>query len=138
MMVCAHMQSASHRGVPTTLFCLKEYCVWPHMDSHVRKFVRQCLYCVDTRAGAMVPRPYGDIVHGTAPGEVIHFHFMYVGRGWFSVRLVIMDDLSSFVCLQPTEACTAEVTAKHLLHWCKTLGCRVCGLVIPARTLRIE
>ena len=36
--------------------------------------------------------------------------------------LVIMDDLSNFVSLEPAEACTAEVTAKHLLNWCKTMG----------------
>ena len=32
-----------------------------------------------------------------------------------------MDDLSNFVSLAG-EACRAEVTAKHLLNWCKTMG----------------
>ncbi|MEP0580138.1 MAG: reverse transcriptase domain-containing protein [Marinobacter sp.] len=134
LMVCAHMRSAGHRGVAPTLFRLKEYCVWPHMDSQVREFVRQCLHCVDTRAGALIPRPYGDTVHGTAPGEVVHFDFLYVGHSGpegsdglpdedgFRYVLVIMDDLSNYVALEPAEACTAEVTAKHLLAWCKTLG----------------
>ena len=40
----------------------------------------------------------------------------------FRSILVIMDDLSNFVSLEPAEACTAEVTAKHLLNWCKTMG----------------
>ena len=35
---------------------------------------------MDTRAGEIVPRPYGDTVHGTAPGEVVHFDFLYVGN----------------------------------------------------------
>ena len=48
-----------------------------HMDSQVRDFVRQCLHSVDTRAGALVPRPFGDTVHGTTPGEVTHFDFRY-------------------------------------------------------------
>ena len=34
----------------------------------------------------------------------------------FLYILVIMDDLSNFVSLKPAEACTAEVTAKHLLN----------------------
>ena len=34
----------------------------------------------------------------------------------------MMDDLSDFVSLKPAEACTAEVTAQHLLRWCKTMG----------------
>ena len=49
------------------------------MESHVREFVRQCLRCVVTRAGEIVPRPYGETVHGTAPGEVFRFDFLYVG-----------------------------------------------------------
>ena len=81
-----------------------------------------------------MPRPYGDTVHGTAPGEVAYFDFLYVGSSGpegseglpeedgFRYILVIMDDLSNFVSLEPTEACTAEVTAKHLLNWCKTMG----------------
>ena len=134
LMVCAHMRSAGHRGVAPTLFRLKEFCVWPHMDAQVREFVRQCLHCVDSRAGESVPRPFGDTVHGKVPGEVVHFDYLYVGNSGpegenglpdedgFRYVLVIMDDLSNFVWLEPTEACTAEITAKHLLNWCKTLG----------------
>ena len=79
--------------------------------------------------------PYGDTVHGTAPGEVVHFDFyMSAAADLKVVRvclkrmdfatswLVIMNDLSNFVSLEPAEACTAEVTAKHLLNWCKTMG----------------
>ena len=36
--------------------------------------------------------------------------------------LVIMDDLSNFVWLEPPESCMAASTAKNLLRWCKTLG----------------
>ena len=46
----------------------------------------------------------------------------------FRYVLVIKDDLSSFVWLEPTEAFTAEVTATCLLQWCKTFwGCHWCG-----------
>lgn len=55
--VCAHVRAAEHRGEAPTLFRLREHCVWPHMDSDVREFVRQCSHCVDTRASAVVPRP---------------------------------------------------------------------------------
>ena len=39
----------------------------------------------------------------------------------FRYILVIMDDLSNFVSLAG-EDCRAEVTAKHLINWCKTMG----------------
>ena len=75
-----------------------------------------------------------DFRNGTAPREVVHFDFLYVGSSGpegseglpeedgFRYILVIMYDLSNFVSLEPAEACTAEVTAKHLLNWCKTMG----------------
>jgi len=34
----------------------------------------------------------------------------------------MMDDLSNFTWMEPTGACTARLTAHHLLNWCKTLG----------------
>lgn len=36
--------------------------------------------------------------------------------------LVMMDHLSNFTWLEPTGACTATLTARHLFNWCKTLG----------------
>ena len=134
LMICAHMRDAGHRGVAATLVRLQEFCVWSGMESHVRDFVGQCLHCADTRSGDVVPRPLGETVHGTAPNEVVHFDYLYVGQsgplasqglseaGGFRYILVIMDDLSNYVCLEPVEVCTAESTAAALLNWCKTLG----------------
>ena len=73
-------------------------------------------------------------MHGTRPGEALHFDYLYVrGSGLlskdrlnegdgFKYVLVMMGDLSNFVRLKPTESCTAASTTKHLLRWCKTLG----------------
>ena len=68
-------------------------------------------------------------------GEVLHFDYLYVGdsgsRGKLRLEekddfkhvLVMIDDLSNFVWLEPMEFRTAESTANHhLLGWCKTLG----------------
>ena len=75
-----------------------------------------------------------DFRNGTAPREVVHFDFLYVGSSGpegseglpeedgFRYILVIMDDLSNFVSLEPAEACTAEVTAKSC-----SMGAPVCG-----------
>ena len=34
----------------------------------------------------------------------------------------MMDDMSNWVWFEPTEACTARLTAQHLLTWCKIIG----------------
>ena len=92
----------------------------------MREFVRQCLHYADTRSGDVVPRPLGETVHGLAPNDVVHFDYLHVGEsdpqasqalpedGGFRYMLVIMDDLSNFVLMEPVEICTAEATAASL------------------------
>ena len=80
LMVCAHMKDAGHRGAVATLQRLSEYCCWLRMEDHVKEFVKQCLHCMDSKAGEKVPRPLGETVHGTSPGEVVHIDYLYVGE----------------------------------------------------------
>ena len=86
---------------------------------------------MDSKAGEKVPHPLGKTVHGTRPSELVHFDYLYVGAslplsdddlnedGGYSYILVMMDNMSNWVWLEPSEACT---TAQHLLAWCKTIG----------------
>ncbi|CAN0091957.1 unnamed protein product, partial [Sphacelaria rigidula] len=125
LMICAHMRDAGHRGVAATL---------QGIETHVREFFRQCFHCADSRAGDPVPRPLGEPVHGTTPNEVVHSDLLYVGESGplaspglsedagFRYVLIIMDDLSNFVALEPVTMYTAESTAASLLNWCKPLG----------------
>ena len=73
--------------------------------------------------GRRCSRPLGETVHGTAPNEVVHFDYLYVGEsgpqasqdlsedGGFRYILVIIDDLN-FVSMEPVVLCTAEATAE--------------------------
>ena len=104
------------------------------MEEHVTEFVNHCLHCMDSKAGEKVPFPLRETVHGTRPGEVVHFVYLYVGEseplgddglhegGGYSYILVMMDDMSNLVWLEPTGACMARLTAQHLFglvrdHW---------------------
>ena len=81
----------------------------------MREFVRQCIHSADTRSGDVFPRPLGETVHGTAPNEVVHVDYLHVGEsgpqashglaedGGFRYILVIMDDLSNSVLMEPVE-----------------------------------
>ena len=75
--VSGHMQEAGRRGSAATLQRIKYYCCWTGMAADVRDFVKQCLHCVDSKAGEMVPRPFGETVHGTRVGEVLQFDCMW-------------------------------------------------------------
>ena len=134
LMVCAHMKEAGHRGAVTTLHRLSEYCCWFCIEEHVAEFIKQCLHCMDSKAGKKVPRPLGETVHGTRPGEVVHFDYLHVGASGplgddgldedlgYRYILATMDDMSSWVWLEPTEECTARLTAQHLFTWRKNTG----------------
>ena len=88
------------------------------------EFVQQCLYCVDSRAGNVAPHPLGEILHGTEVGEVLHFDYLKLGDSddGYAYVLVLVDDVNSFVSLQPAASCTSEVAARNVLEWVSVLG----------------
>ena len=128
LMVCAHMQDAGHRGVR-----LGAYCAWDNMEKDIAKFIRQCLHCTDSKAGNAVPRPLGDLVHGTKVDDVLHFDYLSLGEsdaidmgglvdGGYKHVLVLMDDVSRFVWLEEAVSCSMEVAARSVLKWCLVWG----------------
>ena len=64
----------------------------------------------------------------------MHVDYLYVGESGpmgrdgldedegFKYILVMLDDMSNWVWLEPAGACNARSTAQHLMAWCKTLG----------------
>ena len=72
----------------------------------------------------MVPRPLGGILHRTEVGEVPHFYYLQLGDSddWYAYVLVLADDMSSFVFLQPAASCTRGVAARSILKWVSVLG----------------
>ena len=122
------MRDAGHRAVAATLVHLQEFCVWQGVETQVHGFVRQYLHCADSRAGDIVPRPLGETVHGTMPGEVVHFDYPHMGEGGpqasqglsedggFRHILVLLNDWSDFVPLEPVVVGTVELTSSSLLN----------------------
>ena len=52
------------------------------MEEHVAEFVKWCLHCMDYKE-VKVPCPLRETVHGTRPGEIVHFDYLMleqVGR----------------------------------------------------------
>ena len=56
LLAFAHMDGAEHRGIDATMARLERHCVWEDMAGNVSDMTRLCLYCADTKAGALVPR----------------------------------------------------------------------------------
>ena len=131
--VCAHIQDAGHGGVRATTHRLGAYCVWDNMEKDIVKFIRRCLHCTDSKAGNVMPRPLGDLVHGTEVGDVLHFDYLSLGEsdaidmgglvdGGYKHVLILIDDASRFVWLEEAMSCSMEVAARHVLKWCASFG----------------
>jgi Integrase zinc binding domain len=74
----AHCRSAGHRAYEATLRVIKDYVAWTTMAKDVKVFVQNCLHCVATIPGDVVPLPLGTQLHETKPSEILQFDFLYI------------------------------------------------------------
>ena len=73
LLVCAHLEKAGHRGGDATIARRERHCVWEGMDDGVRDMIRLCLYCADTKAGALEPCTLEETPHEREPNAVVFF-----------------------------------------------------------------
>ncbi|CAM9136518.1 unnamed protein product, partial [Laminaria digitata] len=125
LLVCGHCGEAGHRGKEATMERLRPSCYWTHMEKGVCSFVDDCLNCVDSRRGGEIPRPFGETTHGTEVNSCLHFDYLYIGTDSdddTKYILVLKEDITGFVMLEPASAANAENAAAGLQRWCTTLG----------------
>ena len=123
--IVAHAACAGHRGKDVTVNAIKSWLVWPNMDGEIREFVENCLQCARCRSDALINRPWGEQVHASKPGEVLHMDFMQVcNRADSDLRyiLVLKDDLSHLVELVPTARTDAESVIETCMKWFSRMG----------------
>ena len=99
------------------------------MADNMRDMTRLCVYCADTKSGALVPRTLEETRHGREPNVVGHVDFLYIGESaveagietadGFHYVLVILEDVSGYTWLRPSRACE-----RHHRRAC-ALVCRV-------------
>ena len=94
------------------------------MTEDVKNFCKSCLHCQSTLGGDRVPRPLGHALHADKPNELLHFDFLYIGPGTNSYEcvLIIKDDASSYVWLEPTTAANAKSATTALTRWFSCFG----------------
>ena len=61
---------------------------------------------------------------GRKSDKVHHFDYLKLDDSddGYAYVLVLVDDASSFVSLQPAASCTCEVAARSILEWVSVLG----------------
>ena len=122
--IVGHCGIGGHRGAGTTYEAIKEVFFWQNMRSDISVFCNTCLHCQLTLGGLRVPRPLGHALHATKPNELLHFDFLFMDEGddKNSYCLILKDDASSFVWLEPCEAANSEAAASTLLKWFSLFG----------------
>jgi len=122
--IIGHCGRGGHRGSTTTYENLREHYFWNGMRDDVGTFCSTCLHCAVTIGGDRVPRPLGHALHADQPNEIIHFDYLYLfeSNGKDCYVLIIKDDASSFVWLEPCAAPDAENTVDALQRWFASFG----------------
>ena len=122
--VIGHCGRGGHRGVNTTFRNVSESFFWTTMKSDISVFCNTCLHCISTLGGTRIPRPLSHAMHADRPNELLHFDFLYLGPSESDQLycLVVKDDASSFVWLEPCAAADSQHVVEVLLRWFASFG----------------
>jgi hypothetical protein len=126
--IVAHQGGAGHRGFSTTLQSLRRFVWWPTIRVDVSSFCKDCLQCLCTRGGHIIPRPLRSMEKASAPNQLLHFDFYFVRQPpvdsthGMSYILVLLDDFSRFAECIACDAATAAHVVTALLDWFKRFG----------------
>jgi hypothetical protein len=72
-----------------------------------------------------VPRQLGTQLQAAKPNEIQHFDFLYIwfSRDWkYQYLLLVKDDLSSYLWLEPCRTADTEATVDALMRWFAVFG----------------
>ena len=123
-LIHAHTGISGHRGLDATIQNLRGV-FWPTMTDDAKKFIGDCLACVDSRCGSKIPRPYAGTIHGNKPNHVVHMDFLYIEiekTGQLKYILVLVDDFTQVTMLAPCVSPTSDIAAETLLRWMSIYG----------------
>ena len=110
--IIGHCGRGGHRGAETTFRNIQKHFIWNTMKTDIITFCNTCLHCQATIGGKRIPRPLSHALHTDTPNELIHFDFLYMGESVTGQTyvMIIKDDASSFVWLEPCASADAQTT----------------------------
>lgn len=124
VLIVAHFGLSGHRGAHSTYQSLKQFCSWRGQEEDVKKFLSECLHCLQVKGGKTIPRPLGETITATRPNQILHLDYLYIGEGEGNVKyiLVLKDGLSHFCELVAAEAPVGAIAGTVLFDWFKRFG----------------
>lgn len=124
LLIAAHTGMGGHRGTKVTEATIKAHFTWLKMEEDVKSFVHSRLHCLLTISGEVIPRLLGHALHASLPNKLLHFDFCYMSNGEddYTYVLVLKEDFSGYVWLEPTKLANADTVANSLIHWFSAFG----------------
>lgn len=122
--VIGHCGRRGHRGADTTVANIQEHFFWTKMRADIFSFCNSCLHCLTTTGGLPIPRPMAHTLHADKPNDLLHLDFLYMGpsNGDHQCVLILKDDASSLVRLEPCPAADTKHTVRALSSWFSIFG----------------
>ena len=112
--VISHAGYMGHRGIKPTMQTIQELYFWDTMETDVKAWCEGCLCCLLGKTSVPIARPFGEMIRGEKPNEVLHLDYMYLYKAW---HLVIKDDVSLYFDLHEVDDLTAESTVDKVIDW---------------------
>ena len=124
IMVIAHAGVSGHFATAETTARLTKQFWWLNLLRDLPAFLGECLLCHKTRAGDVAPRPWGEQLNGSKPGECLHMDFLSMTelKGEEHGLLVLKDSFSTFCCLYPCDSFNSQAVEQAVLDWASIFG----------------
>jgi hypothetical protein len=122
-MILAHDGAGGHFDETTTVNKILMYAAWYKCDKEISDFVNICLHCKRNKGGRIKQRPYGMLLQGSKPFEVLYLDFLYIGPSKpydgviYKYVLIIKDSWSGYARFFKATTCDATAAARGLMRW---------------------
>eukprot|EP00644_Phytophthora_capsici_P005296 jgi/Phyca11/96901/e_gw1.1.1667.1 len=95
-----------------------------HLWKTVASFVNDCLLCLHSRGGKIIPRPWGELIDCRQRNKVLHFDFLYLGPSYGSSNylLALKDHATHYCELVVADTAESPVVVEALLAWHSRFG----------------
>ena len=135
LFIISHCGAQGHRGEETMLSHLRDIFSIAHVEQLVRKFLRSCLICLQTKGGRVIPRPYGPLIRASSRNEILHWDFLTLDDTYENERyvLVLKDNATHYSEMTACSSPTSQLLRNRSWRG-KQIRMRRFGLVIKVHT----
>lgn len=115
-LIFIHEQQSGHLGQLKSILKAEEYFYWPNLKTDVKRFVKECITCQQTKSASALQRQWQELppVHQPLERVSIDITEMTPARGGHRYVLTIIDHFSRYVKLIKLRSRQAEEVVRAI------------------------